>query len=219
MRIQLSGDCLDTSMMSTAASSAHWEELSGTASISLPTTSHFAPSAEMPVTSTLLEQRSKVAGYQTVVSDATVSLPNRQFFISSLSNSKPNERAKASIPSDWFDQEYRTFFAEAAVEQDIAWQIKANRQHRKLSQAELATLLETRQSAVSRLEDPEYGQHSIDTLKKVAAVFDCALQVRLISFGKLHEESKDLTMESMVVPSFDEEFPLQNQVQNDKHPL
>lgn len=201
---------MDTSMMSTAALSVHWEELSGTTSISLPTTSHFARSAEMPLMSTLLEQRSKATGYQTVVPDAMPSLSKRQYFISSHSNCNSDGQPKANIPSDWFDREYRTFFAEAAVEQDIAWQIKANRQHRKLSQAEFATLLGTKQSAVSRLEDPEYGQHSIDTLKKVAAVFDCALQIKLISFGKLHEESEDLSMESMVTPSFDEEFPLHN---------
>src|SRR5690554_2415184 len=83
-----------------------------------------------------------------------------------------------SSKPEWVDAEYRQAYAEAAIEQGIAWQIRANREARNLSQTELAKKIGTRQSAVSRLEDPEHGGHTIPTLLKLAHAFDCALSVK-----------------------------------------
>lgn len=106
---------------------------------------------------------------------------------------------------EWADEEYRHAYMEAAVEQGVAWQIKINREARGISQSALAMLLGTKQSAVSRLEDPEYGAHSLDTLKKVANIFDCALLVRLVPYSVLARESECLSREDLFAESFDEE--------------
>lgn len=82
---------------------------------------------------------------------------------------------------------------EAAIDQGIAWQIKINRKLRHMSQSDLASALCTQQSAVSRLEDPEYGAHSLDTLKQVAKAFDCALLVKFISYSDLAKDSQNLS--------------------------
>ncbi len=82
---------------------------------------------------------------------------------------------------------------EAAIDQGIAWQIRINRKFRNMSQFDLATAIGTQQSAVSRLEDPEYGAHSLDTLKQVAKAFDCALLVKFVSYGDLAGESENLS--------------------------
>jgi transcriptional regulator with XRE-family HTH domain len=95
---------------------------------------------------------------------------------------------------------------EASVEQGIAWQIRANRQSRGLTQAQLATEMNTTQSAISRLEDPEYGCHSLESLTKIAHIFDCALSVRLISYAQLAKDSEDLSMASMEVNSFNKDL-------------
>lgn len=95
---------------------------------------------------------------------------------------------------------------EAAVEQGIAWQIRANRKDRGWTQEEFAERLGTYQSAVSRLEDPMYGKHTLETLVKVADVFDCALSVRLVSYSVLAVESSDLTPASMIAKPFGDEL-------------
>jgi len=82
---------------------------------------------------------------------------------------------------------------EAAVDQGIAWQIRINRQLRGMSQKDLATAIGTKQSAVSRAEDPEYGAHRLETLKQIANAFDCALSVRFVSFGQLAEDGERLS--------------------------
>lgn len=91
---------------------------------------------------------------------------------------------------------------EAAVEQGVAWQIKINRQHRRLSQRALASALGTKQSAVSRLEDPEYGSHSLETLLEVAKVFDCALSVKFVSYSDLATDSENLSEADQYAPPY-----------------
>lgn len=105
----------------------------------------------------------------------------------------------------WRDKEYREGYLEAAIEQGIAWQIRAIRKARGLTQAQIAERLGTQQSAVSRLEDPDYGGHSIDTLVKLAHVFDCALSLKFIPYSQLAIESEDLSEATMVAKSFTEE--------------
>lgn len=106
---------------------------------------------------------------------------------------------------DWLEDEERKAYMEATVEQDIAWQIASNRRARNLSQKELADLLETRQSAVARLEDPTYGRHSIRALIKVAHAFDCALRVSLVSYSRLAEEVANTSDEALYAARFVDE--------------
>ncbi len=99
--------------------------------------------------------------------------------------------------SEWSDKEYRDAYAEAAVEQGIAWQIKTNREIRGLTQKELARSINTKQSSISRMEDPEYGKHSLANLMRIASAFDCALLVKLVSFSTLARESECLSPENL----------------------
>jgi len=94
---------------------------------------------------------------------------------------------------------------EATVEQDIAWQIKINRVRRGMDQKTLAKAVGTRQSAISRLEDPEYGRASIPTLVKVAHAFGCALQVRLIPYSELARATQDTREDALYAASFEQE--------------
>ena len=97
----------------------------------------------------------------------------------------------------WRNTEYRRAYMEAAVEQGIAWQIKINRERSQLGQSQLGEMIGTSQPGVSRLEDPSYGRHSLDTLMKIANAFDCALQVKFVPYSKLARESHDLAPEFM----------------------
>ncbi len=106
----------------------------------------------------------------------------------------------------WRKQEYRHAYMEAAIEQGVAWQIKINREKRNLSQGELANMIGSRQSAISRVEDASYGRHRLETLTKIANAFDCALQVRFIPYSKLARDSDDLSPEALYAKSYTEEI-------------
>jgi DNA-binding XRE family transcriptional regulator len=60
----------------------------------------------------------------------------------------------------------------------IAAQVAAQRHARRLSQAELASLVGTTQSAIARLESGGRPPR-IDTLLRIADALDCELQVEL----------------------------------------
>lgn len=105
----------------------------------------------------------------------------------------------------WRKKEYRQAYMEAAIEQGIAWQIKINREKRNLTQRELAEMIGSQQSAVSRAEDPSYGRHSLETLVKMANAFGCALRVRFVPYSALMKDSGDLSPTSLYAASYDEE--------------
>ncbi len=63
----------------------------------------------------------------------------------------------------------------------IAGQIYALRTQASLSQAELAKLVGTTQSVISRLEDADYDGHSLNMLRRIARALNCRIEVRFIA--------------------------------------
>jgi DNA-binding XRE family transcriptional regulator len=68
---------------------------------------------------------------------------------------------------------------EAAME--IATQIYEMRTAAGLSQDELARLVGTSQSAISRLEDADYEGHSLQMLRRIAAALGRRVEVRFVT--------------------------------------
>jgi transcriptional regulator with XRE-family HTH domain len=123
--------------------------------------------------------------------------------IQSILNKKPK----------WKNKEYRDAYLEASIEQGVAWQIRINRRLRGITQLELAKAIGTKQSAISRLEDPTYGAHSLETLIEIAKKFDCALSVKFVSFSQLSYESERLTEADLYAATFAEEMDEINEQQ------
>jgi transcriptional regulator with XRE-family HTH domain len=115
---------------------------------------------------------------------------------------------RASFP--WTDRlveklsnrEYRDAFVAEGVKSWVARQIRALREQRKLSQSELGELCSKPQNAISRLEDPDYGQMSLQTLLELASAFDVALSVKFVDYPAFLRETKDTSTQSMLVDSF-----------------
>lgn len=120
----------------------------------------------------------------------------------------PSQLASSGLAAKrkWRNKEYRQAYAEAAIEQGIAWQVRINRERRGLTQKQLAQIMSTKQSSISRMEDPEYGAHSLQQLMKVAHTFDCALIVKLASYSTLARESDALSESQLYAASYDEEI-------------
>jgi transcriptional regulator with XRE-family HTH domain len=102
---------------------------------------------------------------------------------------------------------FRDAYVRAHVNQGLARQIRVLRQQRGWSQAELAKKLNTKQSAVSRLEDPAYGRYTLSMLADLASVFDVSVQVRFASFSKFLAETEDVSPTALEVESFEHEMP------------
>jgi len=107
------------------------------------------------------------------------------------------------------ERRYREGYLEAFLNTRIAAQIKALREARRLSQAQLAKRVGTTQPGISALENVHYTSWSLRTLKKLARAFDVALIVKFESFGKALDEVTGFSEESLAVPPFakDPAFP------------
>jgi transcriptional regulator with XRE-family HTH domain len=53
-----------------------------------------------------------------------------------------------------------------------------------MTQSQLAQAIGMSQNNLSRLENPEYGKHSLSTLKRIAEALDLALVVRFVPFSQ-----------------------------------
>jgi len=62
----------------------------------------------------------------------------------------------------------------------IAGQIYNLRTQAGLSQAQLAKLVGTTQSVISRLEDADYNGHSLNMLNRIARALHCRVEVRVV---------------------------------------
>lgn len=78
------------------------------------------------------------------------------------------------------DFEFRAEYALLDLAEKLSAQIRVRREAKGLSQKALAELLGTKQSQVSRLEDPLYSRYSLLTLAKVADVLGCRLDAGLV---------------------------------------
>jgi transcriptional regulator with XRE-family HTH domain len=106
----------------------------------------------------------------------------------------------ATLPS-WVaeDAESRHEYMLACLEQDIAWQVRVNREERGWTQAQLASRIGTHQSAVARAEDYSYGRLSVTTLTKIAKAFRCALLFRFVSYDRFAKEVEDTSAGALYV--------------------
>jgi transcriptional regulator with XRE-family HTH domain len=75
-----------------------------------------------------------------------------------------------------------------------------------MSQAQLSEIVGTKQSVISRLEDPDAGSVNLNTLLKIAEAFDVSLIVKFSSFGKFLNEYQEISPKELAVNSYDEEI-------------
>lgn len=83
--------------------------------------------------------------------------------------------------------------AEAVEEADfnveIAVQIYSARNEADFTQQELAKQIGTQQSAISRMEDADYGRHSLSMLKRIARALDKRLHIEFRQ--RIHDEEEE----------------------------
>lgn len=70
---------------------------------------------------------------------------------------------------------------EERVNAQVALTIHGLRREAGLTQKQLADLVGTTQSVISRLEDADYGGHSLSMLNRIAQALDKRLSVQIVS--------------------------------------
>ena len=97
-------------------------------------------------------------------------------------------RINSTINAIWRkmkSKEYRDSFVSSNISNTVSAQIHTMRQVRGWTQSELALRCEMRQPRISALEDPDFDNVEISTLKRIAAAFDVALIVQFVPFSRV----------------------------------
>jgi transcriptional regulator with XRE-family HTH domain len=82
-----------------------------------------------------------------------------------------------NLPAKLRDKDYRQQFFLAEASSRIAEQIVALRKRRILNQKQLAELTDTKQPAISRVEQADYQNWSFSTLRKIVEALDARIRV------------------------------------------
>jgi transcriptional regulator with XRE-family HTH domain len=110
---------------------------------------------------------------------------------------------------------YRESFPAAVVKRMLPLQIRVLRKQRGWSQAQLAQESKLTQGVISRAEDPDYGNLTINTLVRIAAGFDCAFIGRFVPFSELAKWYTSVTDEkTLEVPSFADDWRITDTLQS-----
>ncbi len=99
-------------------------------------------------------------------------------------------------------KDYRHSYLKEMTTGWIVHQIRELRNERCWSQSRLGDEASKPQSAIARIEDPDYGKWSVSTLLEIAEAFDVALQVRFVDWPSFLSSTDDSSPERMRVPSF-----------------
>jgi transcriptional regulator with XRE-family HTH domain len=115
---------------------------------------------------------------------------------------------KKKLLDDLKDKETRDIFVEEHVTTGVPFQIHALREKLGITQTELARRAGMAQERISKLEDPNYEFiPKINTLLKLASVFDVPLIVRFGSWKELFSWETDLSPRKLAPATFNEELP------------
>src|SRR3954451_2910327 len=107
----------------------------------------------------------------------------------------------SAIPSKVFlrelcDDELRNEFVADKVRTRFALLIRSLREQRGWSQAELGRRMGRPQSIISRLEDPDYGSFSLQTVFEVAAAFGLPVYLDMPEWDEWFRLTGDLSSKS-----------------------
>jgi transcriptional regulator with XRE-family HTH domain len=99
------------------------------------------------------------------------------------------------------NKQYREAYVAELIKNGIPFQIRALRDQRAWTQAELGERAKKRPNAITRLEDPNYGKVTLRTLLEIASAFEVGLLVKFVPFSRLLKEYEDVSPAGLSVQS------------------
>jgi transcriptional regulator with XRE-family HTH domain len=95
------------------------------------------------------------------------------------------------------NKKFRDSYSYELVRTGIPFQMRALREQRGWTQADLAEAIGKPRSVITRLESPGYGKLSLKSLFEIASGFDVGLMVKFVPFSRLLREYEDVSSEAL----------------------
>jgi transcriptional regulator with XRE-family HTH domain len=105
------------------------------------------------------------------------------------------------------DQSYREAFISEEIDIGLPMQLRAMREERGWNQKYIAEKMDTKQPRFSLMEKPGYGNFSLNTLKRLASIFNVGLIVSFVPFSEMIDFTSSFSRKRLAIPSFADEYP------------
>ncbi len=99
-------------------------------------------------------------------------------------------------------RDYRHAYMAEGVKSWVARQVRILREQRGWSQGDLGRESKKPQSAISRIEDPDYGKLSLQTLFDLASAYDLPLLIQFVSWEEWLSRMNDVSSVAMQRDAF-----------------
>jgi transcriptional regulator with XRE-family HTH domain len=114
--------------------------------------------------------------------------------------------SKETLLEKLTDQTYREAFISEEIDTGIPMQLRAMREKRGWNQKYIAEKMDTKQPRFSLMEKPGYGNFSLNTLKKLASIFNVGLIVSFVPFSEMIDFVEGFSPKRLEIPSFGDEY-------------
>jgi transcriptional regulator with XRE-family HTH domain len=104
------------------------------------------------------------------------------------------------------DTTYRNAFISEEIDTGLPMQLRAMREARGWNQKYVAEKMETKQPRFSLMEKPGYGNFSLNTLKRLASIFNVGLIVSFVPYSEMIEFTNAFSRKRLEIPSFADEY-------------
>jgi len=104
------------------------------------------------------------------------------------------------------NQAYRDAFISEEIDIGIPMQLRAMREARGWNQKYVAEKMDTKQPRFSVMEAPGYGNFSLNTLKKIASIFNVGLIVSFVPYSEMIDFVEGFGPKRLTIPSFADEY-------------
>jgi ribosome-binding protein aMBF1 (putative translation factor) len=109
------------------------------------------------------------------------------------------------LKQDFQSEEARYAYSESVANAYVSEQIKRLREDRGLSQEDLAALIGTKQSGISRLQSKDYSAWKVETLRKLAKAFGVRLRISFEEFGTITDDIAGFNEGNLVPRKFSDD--------------
>jgi transcriptional regulator with XRE-family HTH domain len=115
--------------------------------------------------------------------------------------------SKAALLEKLTDKTYRDAFVSDEIDVGLPMQLRSMREARGWKQKDVAEKTGTKQSRFSLMEKPGYGRFSLNTLKKIASIFDVGLIVSFVPYSEMIDFVNALSNRRLAICGFAAEYP------------
>jgi transcriptional regulator with XRE-family HTH domain len=114
--------------------------------------------------------------------------------------------SKQALLEKLTDKAYRDAFTSDEIDVGLPMQLRSMREERGWKQGYVAERTRTKQPRFSLMEKPGYGNFSLNTLKKLASLFDVGLIVSFVPWSEMIDFTEAISNKRLAVPGFCDEY-------------